>query len=118
MYDAGAGTEFSGDIVGNIRRLADVESRELGNLRDLFVYLPPSYATSGRHYPVIYMQDGQNLFDPELSFAGEWGVDETMERLGPQGYEAIVVAIPNMGRDRCAEYSPWVDRRGRRPLTP
>ncbi|HEX6210862.1 MAG TPA: alpha/beta hydrolase-fold protein [Methylomirabilota bacterium] len=111
MYDAGAGTEFSGDIVGNIRRLADVESRELGNRRDLFVYLPPSYATSGRHYPVIYMQDGQNLFDAALSFAGAWHVDDTMEALAREGLEAIVVGIPNMGAERADEYAPFRDER-------
>jgi predicted alpha/beta superfamily hydrolase len=112
MFESGAGTTpATGNIVGHVRVLPRVRSPQLRNARDIHVYLPPSYRASGRTYPVIYMQDGQNLFDPELSFAGEWGVDETMERLGPQGYEAIVVAIPNMGRDRCAEYSPWVDRR-------
>ncbi len=52
------------------------------------------------------MQDGQNLFDHEMSFAGEWGVDETMERIAHEGVEAIVVGIPNIGSTRTAEYSP------------
>jgi predicted alpha/beta superfamily hydrolase len=112
MFESGAGTTpATGNVVGHVRVLARVRSPQLRNARDIHVYLPPSYRTSGRTYPVIYMHDGQNLFDAELSFAGEWGVDETMERLGPQGYEAIVVAIPNMGGDRCHEYSPWVDAR-------
>ena len=55
------------------------------------------------------MHDGQNLFDAATSFAGEWQVDETMERIAPEGFEAIVVAVPNMGAERIAEYSPFRD---------
>ena len=112
MYDSGAGTKpATGQVVGNIRVLPAVASPELGNSRDIQVYLPPSYRESGRHYPVIYMHDGQNLFDPTTSFAGEWRVDDTLERLGPEGVEAIVVAVPNMGEQRIAEYSPFHDAR-------
>jgi predicted alpha/beta superfamily hydrolase len=108
MYDNGASIRpATGHIVGDIRVIKDVFSPELGNTRDVQVYLPPTYRRSGRHYPVIYMHDGQNLFDASTSFAGEWGVDETMERLGPEGIEAIVVAIPNAGRSRADEYSPF-----------
>ena len=110
MWDNGAGTRpATGQVVGNIRVLPDVDSPELGNRRDVQVYLPPSYESSGRHYPVIYMQDGQNLFDPSASFAGEWRVDDTLERLGPEGIETIVVAVPNMGAQRLDEYSPFRD---------
>jgi predicted alpha/beta superfamily hydrolase len=111
MYDDGAGTELQGNVVGNIRRLERVESPQLGNRRDVLVYLPPSYGSSGRHYPVLYMQDGQNLFDATTSFAGEWHVDETMERVSREGLEAIVVAIPNSGKHRADEYSPFEDER-------
>ena len=98
MFESGPGTTpATGNIVGHVRVLRDVRSPQLRNTRDIQVYLPPSYQTSGRHYPVIYMHDGQNLFDPELSFAGEWGVDETMERLAPEGFEAIVVGHPEHG---------------------
>ena len=84
MFDSGAGTSpATGNYVGHIRVIHGVRSPQLGNTRDVHVYLPPSYRTSGRHYPVIYMHDGQNLFDPDTSFAGEWHVDETMERLSP-----------------------------------
>jgi predicted alpha/beta superfamily hydrolase len=109
VYDGSAGQEHHGNISGNVRRLAGVESPQLGNRRDVLVYLPPSYVTSGRHYPVVYMHDGQNLFDPATSFAGEWHVDETMERLATEGTEAIVIAIPNMGADRPNEYGPFHD---------
>ena len=55
MYDEGAGSELRGNVAGNIRRLAKIESPQLGNRRDVLVYLPPSYVSSGRHYPVLYM---------------------------------------------------------------
>ena len=98
-------------VSGTIKVAQDIHSPQLGNQRHLLVYLPPSYeSNSGQHYPVLYMQDGQNLFDNATSFAGEWGVDEAMETLAHQeGLEAIVVGIPNKGHKRLAEYSPFVD---------
>ena len=86
-----------------------MESRELGNSRDLTIYLPPGYARAGGGYPVIYMQDGQNLFDPMTSFAEPWRIDDAMRREAAHGVHAIIVGIPNMGKDRIAEYSPFVD---------
>lgn len=53
------------------------------------------------------MQDGQNLFDPEESFAGSWEVDEAVHAQAPRGAEAIVVGIPNAGERRVDEYSPF-----------
>ena len=111
MYDEGAGAELRGNTVGNVRRLEGVRSPELGNRRDVDVYLPPSYQDSGRHYPVVSMHDGQNLFDHALSFAGEWHVDDTMERIAAEGVEAIIVGVPNMGPERADEYSPFRDER-------
>lgn len=98
-------------VSGTIKVAKNIQSPQLGNQRHLLVYLPPSYKNeSKRHYPVLYMQDGQNLFDNATSFAGEWGVDEAMENLAHQeGLEAIVVGIPNSGRNRLAEYSPFPD---------
>jgi predicted alpha/beta superfamily hydrolase len=55
------------------------------------------------------MHDGQNLFDPRTSYAEPWRVDTAMARAGQRAMDAIVVAIPNMGVDRMAEYSPYVD---------
>ena len=63
--------------------------------------------SGSRHYPVLYMHDGQNLFDGATSYAGEWYVDETMEGLASQGIEAIVVGIPNIGSRRFNEYIPF-----------
>ncbi len=98
-------------VVGDLRVLPGVESAELGNARDILVLLPPSYAGSYRRYPVLYMHDGQNLFDRVTSYAGEWEVDESFDRLSDEGIEAIVVGIPNAGERRIAEYSPFPDPR-------
>src|SRR6185436_12363661 len=87
-------------VVGNLKILKALWSPQLRNRRDILVYLPPSYNLSAKRYPVIYMHDGQNLFDQATSFAGEWQVDETMETLSQAGYPAIVVGIPNLGEQR------------------
>jgi predicted alpha/beta superfamily hydrolase len=92
-------------VVGDLRVLRDVESPQLGNQRDVLVHLPPTHG-SGRRFPVVYMHDGQNLFDAATSNDGEWRVDETMQQLEREGIEAIVVGIPHAGDDRrheCAE---------------
>ncbi len=79
----------------------------LGRTRRIWLYLPPNYQSSRRRYPVIYMQDGQNLFDRATSYAGEWQVDETLNRLAAAGDPgAIVVGIDNGGENRTAEYHP------------
>ncbi len=98
-------------VVGKVRVLPDVESPQLGNRRDILIYLPPSHGLSERRYPVIYMHDGQNLFDAATSFSGEWQVDETMEQLATEDLEAIVVGLPNAARQRLHEYSPFDDPR-------
>lgn len=94
-------------VVGVLKVLEDFESPQLGNRRDILVYLPPSYEEGNGRYPVLYLHDGQNLFDAATSFAGEWRVDETMEELSREGVEAIVVGIPNTGESRLDEYSPF-----------
>jgi predicted alpha/beta superfamily hydrolase len=77
--------------------------------RNVDVWLPPSYGTeTGKRYPVLYMHDGQNLFDPATSYGGvDWGVDETMTRMIAAGEvrEAIVVGIWNTPKRR-QEYMP------------
>jgi predicted alpha/beta superfamily hydrolase len=83
----------------------------LGRERTVRLYLPPSYDSAPeRRYPVIYLHDGQNLFDDATSFAGEWGVDEAMDELArTRGVEAIVVGIDNGGKERMRELSPWTN---------
>ena len=83
-----------------------------GRARRVWLYLPPGYARGHRRYPVLYLQDGQNVFDEATAFAGEWGVDETLNRLaatGPRPAACIVVAVDNGGEHRLDEYSPWVN---------
>ncbi|GAA3996281.1 alpha/beta hydrolase-fold protein [Hymenobacter fastidiosus] len=84
---------------------------QLGRTRRVWLYLPEGYlANPTSRYPVLYMHDGQNVFDACTSFSGEWGVDETLKQLQQQGLDAtgcIVVAIDNGGGQRLNEYSPW-----------
>jgi len=81
---------------------------QLKATRKIWIYLPPDYQTSNKKYPVIYMQDGQNLFDDFTSFSGEWNVDETLNQIFSEtGQSAIVIGIDNGGETRLAEYSPW-----------
>lgn len=83
---------------------------QLNRNRRIWLYLPPDYETSGLNYPVIYMHDGQNLFDVLSAYAGEWEVDETLNRLASEGYKVpIVVGIDNGGADRLGEYTPWAN---------
>src|SRR5207249_2023837 len=96
-------------LTGNIKRHRAFHSRVLGNQRDVFVYLPPGYRRfSSRRYPVLYMHDGQNVFDAATSFAGvEWGVDETAQRLIHRKLiePLIIVAVANIGEERVDEYA-------------
>lgn len=81
---------------------------QLNRTRKIWIYLPPDYETSTKTYPVLYMQDGQNLFDNTTAFAGEWQVDETLNTLFAAGdYGAIVIGIDNGGGSRIDEYTPW-----------
>ena len=85
---------------------------QLSTTRRIWVYLPPDYQQNpNKMYPVMYMHDGQNLFDDLQSFAGEWGVDETLNQLFAQNGDpgCIVVGIDNGGANRLNEYSPWVN---------
>jgi predicted alpha/beta superfamily hydrolase len=76
--------------------------------RRIWLYLPPNYDSTTESFPVLYMHDGQNLFDAATSFAGEWEVDETLNELYEEGKPVpIVVGIDNGGSDRIDEYTPW-----------
>ena len=80
---------------------------QLNRQRRIWIYLPASYAGSKKTFPVLYMHDGQNVFDDATSGFGEWGVDEALDSLGPRHKEIIVVAIDNGGDKRLNEYSPY-----------
>ena len=94
---------------GRLVVLPSIHSPQLDNRRDLYVHVPAAPARGEARYPVIYMQDGQNLFDPATSFDGTWGVDEALAWASRRGLDAIVVGIPNMGEARLAEYDPFVE---------
>jgi predicted alpha/beta superfamily hydrolase len=86
----------------------DFNIPQLNRSRRIWIYLPQDYYTSSNKYPVVYMQDGQNLFDYVYSFGDEWEVDESMEDIQNNGgVPAIVVAVDNGGSYRIDEYSPW-----------
>jgi predicted alpha/beta superfamily hydrolase len=80
---------------------------QLNRSRRVWIYLPPSYSSSEKKYPVLYMHDGQNVFDDLTSYSGEWGVDEALDTLGVKTKECIVVAIDNGGDKRLNEYCPY-----------
>lgn len=76
--------------------------------RGLRIYLPPGYDKSEERYPVLYMHDGQNLFDNTTAYIEEWEVDETLNMLSSEnGFDAIVIGIDNGGDKRMDEYNPW-----------
>ena len=84
----------------------------LNRQRTVRIYVPPGYATSTKRYPVLYMHDGQNLFDNATAYAGEWGVDEALDELAQsQGLELIVVGIDNGGVQRMTELNAWDNSR-------
>lgn len=74
----------------------------------VWLYLPPRYASSKKKYPVIYMHDGQNLFDYKTSYVGEWKVDEALNKIYEEtGKGFIVVGIEHGGKERINELTPW-----------
>ena len=93
-------------------RLHEFRSRFFRTTRFLRVWLPPGYDDSEnslKRYPVLYLNDGQNLFEPATAFAGvEWQVDESAERLIREGQvpPMIIVGIDNAGKERIREYMP------------
>ncbi|HUO24516.1 MAG TPA: alpha/beta hydrolase-fold protein [Candidatus Aquilonibacter sp.] len=101
------GAEAVGDL-----RLHEFRSRIFSNTRFLRVWLPPGYEepqNGGRRYPVFYLNDGQNLFEPSTSYTGvEWQADEAADRLIGEAMIAsmILVGIDNAGKDRIREYMP------------
>ena len=97
-------------VIGHVEHLSPLDSKFVDR-RNVDVWLPPGYFTDeakSRRYPVLYVHDGQNVFDPGSSFIGvDWGVDEAMTRLIAEKkvQEAIVVAVWNTPK-RLSEYMP------------
>ncbi|MEO7802075.1 MAG: alpha/beta hydrolase-fold protein [Ginsengibacter sp.] len=80
--------------------------QQLGRTRRIWLYLPEGYNTSSEKYPVLYMHDGQNLFDNATSAYGEWGLDEFLDSL-KSSQQYIVVGIDNGLAKRMNEYNPY-----------
>jgi predicted alpha/beta superfamily hydrolase len=93
----------------NVKILSsDFMFTKLSVKKKVWVYLPEGYATSTKNYPVLYMHDGQNLFDVSTGPYGEWGIDECLDTLMKQlNYELIVVGIDHGAANRLSEYSPY-----------
>ena len=116
---------FHDDPRGDVSPLLFVEG--LGRAHAVRVYVPPGYGENTlRRYPVLYMQDGRNLFFPEEAFGGqEWRVDETMDRLDQMNVARKVIVVGVAPADRMRDYTatgfvdygrylsgvlkPWID---------
>lgn len=97
---------------GAFRFHAAFGSRYVSAPHDVIVHLPLGYDSgASARYPVVYMQDGQNLFDAATSFAGEWRMDETSDALARAGVitQPIIVGVYNAGAYRIDEYTPTRD---------
>ncbi|MFO0747290.1 MAG: alpha/beta hydrolase-fold protein [Myxococcota bacterium] len=104
-----AGVTLDGD--GRFREVLGLPPGDGLLPRGVRVYLPADFDASGAtRYPVLYMHDGQNLFDPGATAFGEWGVDETIDDLTTRGVvpPTLVVAVDNTA-DRFGDYTPTVD---------
>jgi len=101
-------TPITSTAAANVKILDSAfEIPELARKRRVWIYLPENYEQSPeRRYPVLYMQDGQNVFDQATAFSQEWGVDEYLNSL-PEEQQCIVVAVDNGGNDRMQEYNPF-----------
>jgi len=98
----------------NVQVLAPLMIPGLDRQRTVRLYLPPSYANSKERYPVLYMHDGQNLFDAATSFLGEWEVDESLNSLAQARHlDLIVVGIDNGGEHRNLELAPFDNENGK-----
>jgi predicted alpha/beta superfamily hydrolase len=81
-----------------------VEAPQLQTTKKIWLYLPENYSKTTKKYPVLYLHDGQNLFDAATSYAGEWRIDETLDSLKA---EVIVVGIEHGNEKRIDELTPF-----------
>lgn len=107
-----SGGEESPDLAGELV-LHEFHSQIFHNTRMLRVWLPPGYSApenQARHYPIFYLNDGQNLFDPATAYIGiDWQADEAADRLIRESRipPLILVGIDNAQKDRPREYLPY-----------
>jgi predicted alpha/beta superfamily hydrolase len=102
---------------GDVRWIRHMVMPQLHARRAVTLWLPPGYEQESRRYPVLYMFDGQNLFDEARAYGGvEWRVDESMATLAAAGLPAIVVGVDHGGERRVREYTPYGTGLGDRTL--
>src|SRR5260370_8140909 len=117
MAYTGALSEIRAKDQRRIRLHPRFASRYLSTPRDIVVYLPPGYNSGTAACSVLYLQDGQNLFDPHTAYGGQdWRADVTADDLILRGAiePLIVVGIYNTGVRRISEYTPTKDPRHRK----
>jgi predicted alpha/beta superfamily hydrolase len=96
------------DLAGDVRTWPEVELPLLGRTADVWVWLPPGALEGSERYPVVYLHDGDNLFDPERSFEGTtWAADRAFATLARDGVPAIAVGVPCSPDRRHVEYTPY-----------
>jgi predicted alpha/beta superfamily hydrolase len=87
------------------------EIPQLGKNRRIWALLPYDYYDTKKDYPVLYLQDAQNLFDEDAPF-GSWSIDKHLMELAKQGFgELIVIGIDHGGKERIQEFSPYFHRK-------
>ncbi|HUR82521.1 MAG TPA: alpha/beta hydrolase-fold protein [Thermoanaerobaculia bacterium] len=101
---------------GRLERIENFESKILGNSRRITVYLPAGYdERDDRRYPVLYMQDGQNLFDPDRAYVpgNHWRLQEAADAaIGDRtAAPMIIVGVDHAGPGRMDEYTPVRDKK-------
>lgn len=106
------------EIQTNLRKHPGLQSEFLAEARDIVVYVPPGYdADESRRYPVLYLHDGQNLFEGATAFVPgqDWRINETAQTLVRAGEvePLIIVGVYNTGEHRIDEYTPTRDRKQR-----
>jgi hypothetical protein len=100
-------------VSDNVYQLAEkFDMPQLGRQRRVWIYIPPDYAVGKKKYPVIYMHDGQNLFDEFTAGYGEWGIDEILDKM-PNARQSIIVGIDHGGQERISEYNPYDSKYGK-----
>ncbi|MCF4101318.1 alpha/beta hydrolase [Gillisia sp. M10.2A] len=82
----------------------NIEAPQLDTIKKIWVYLPAAYSNKQQTFPVLYLQDAQNLFDNSTSYAGEWRVDEILDSLQ---LELIVIGIEHGNEKRIDELTPF-----------
>jgi predicted alpha/beta superfamily hydrolase len=108
--------EYDEKTIERYKPIIEVVSEEfkipqLDKTRKIYALLPHDYAGSDKHYPVLYLQDAQNLFNEHNPY-GNWAIDQHLAELSSSGYgDIIVIAIDHGGRERINEYSPYYHRK-------